>query len=101
MRRGSSRYICAVLLICAGAIGILFSPSIGLLGGKEVRSFTMNDVREFPWGAAIATSELELPFVQNQRGLIFMNVCLAGSLSAFFGGVHWYAALRRRALIKE
>jgi len=66
-----------------------------------VRSFTMNDVREYSWGAAIATSEVELAFVRNQRGLIFMNVCLAGSLTAFFGGVHWYAALRRRALVQE
>jgi hypothetical protein len=95
------RYLCAFLLICGGACGILFSPSIGLVGGKELRSFPLNDVREYSWGAAIATSELELPFVQNQRGLIFMNVCLAGSLTAFFGGVHWYAGLRRRALVKE
>src|SRR5687768_9030346 len=59
--RAPIRYLCAFLLICAGAGGILFSPSIGLLGGKEVRSFTMSQVQEYPWGAAIASSELELP----------------------------------------
>jgi hypothetical protein len=92
-------YICAFLLICGGAGGILVSPSIGLLGGQELRSFTMNHVQEYPWGAAIASSELEIPFIRNQRGLLFMNAFLAGSLSAFFGGVHWYAALRSRPSI--
>jgi hypothetical protein len=95
------RYLCAFLLICAGAFGILFSPSIGLLGGKEIRSFTMNHVQEYPWGAAIASSELELPFVHNQRGLFFMNAFLACSLGSFFGGVHWYAALRNRSLARD
>ena len=80
--------------MCAGALGILFSPSIGLHGGKEMRSITFSQIKEYPWGAAIASSELEIPFVQNKRGLVFMNIFLAGSLTAFFGGVHWYAALR-------
>jgi hypothetical protein len=95
------RYLCAIILICAGACGILFSPSIGLLGGKETRSFTMNQIQEYPWGAAIASSELEIPFVQNRRGLVFMNVFIAGSLGAFFGGVHWFAGLRSRALQRD
>jgi hypothetical protein len=99
--RAPVRYFCAVLLICAGASGILFSPSIGLLGGSEIRSFTLSQVQEYPWGAAIASSELQIPFVRNQRGLIFMNVFLAGSLGAFFSGVHWYAALRSRPLFGE
>jgi hypothetical protein len=34
--------------------------------------------------------------IHNQRGLIFMNVFLLGSLGAIFGGVHWFAALQRR-----
>jgi hypothetical protein len=90
------RYLCSLLLICGGALGILFSPSVGLFGGTETRSFTLSQVREYSWGTAIASSELELPFVQNQRGLFFMNLFLAGSLGAFFGGVHWFAALRAR-----
>lgn len=94
--RAPYRYACAVLLICPGAFGILFSPSVGLLGGRETRSFTLNRVEDYPWGAAIVSSELEVPLVQNQRGLMFMNVFLAGSLGAFFGGVHWYAGLRSR-----
>ena len=99
--RAPLRYICAFILICAGASGILFSPSIGLLGGQEVRSFTMNSIQEFPWGAAISSSELEVPFVQNKRGLVFMNIFLAASLGAFFGGVHWYAALRSGIISRE
>lgn len=99
--RAPVRYLCACVLICAGATGILFSPSVGLFGGKEIRSFTLNQIQEYPWGAAIASSELEVPFVQNRRGLIFMNIFLAGSLGAFFGGVHWYAALRNRIIPAE
>jgi hypothetical protein len=97
-RRAPVRYLCSFLLICGGAFGILFSPSVGLFGGTEVRSFTMNEVHEYPWGTAIASSELDLPFIKNQRGLLFMNVFLAGSLGTLFGGVHWFAALRNRSI---
>ena len=98
-RRAPVRYACALLLIFIGASGILFSPSIGLLGGIELRSFTWNEVREYSWGAAISSSEMEIPFVQNQRGLFFMNLFLAGSLGALFGGVHWLAELRKKAIV--
>jgi hypothetical protein len=94
-RRAPIRYLCSLLLICFGAAGILFSPSVGLFGGTELRSFTLNDVQEYSWGTAILTSQLE---VQNQRGLFFMSLFLAGSLGSFFGGVHWFAALRRKQL---
>jgi len=97
-RRAPVRYLCSLLLICGGAFGILFSPSIGLLGGREVRSFTLNQVQEYPWGTAIASSELDLPFVKNQRGLLFMNVFLAGSVGAIFSGVHWLTVLRSRSM---
>ena len=59
----------------------------------------MNDVHEYSWGTAIATTHIEVPFVQNQRGLFFMNLFLAGSLGALFGGVHWFAALRRQKFL--
>jgi len=62
-----------------------------------MRSFILSDVQQYSWGKAIATTELELPFIQNQRGLAFMNTFLAGSLGAFFGGVHWFTAIRRRS----
>jgi hypothetical protein len=91
------RYWCALLLICAGGIGVLFAPSVGLFGSQELRSFTINQTREEDWGIAIVSSEFELPFVRNERGLLFMNVFLAGSLGAIFGGVHWFAGLRRAA----
>jgi hypothetical protein len=42
---------------------------------------------------------MKLPFVQNQRGLFFMHLFLAGSLGALFGGVHWFAALRKKAIV--
>lgn len=61
-----------------------------------MRSFTFNDVKEHSWGTVIATSQLDLPFIQDQRGLFFMNTFLAGSLGALFGGVHWFIALRRK-----
>ncbi|HTG44983.1 MAG TPA: hypothetical protein VK633_10675, partial [Verrucomicrobiae bacterium] len=77
LRRPPVRYLCALLLIAAGAGGILFSPSIGLIGGQELRSFTLQHIQEYPWGAAIASSELEVPFIKNERGLLFMNVFLA------------------------
>jgi hypothetical protein len=98
-RRAPVRYACALLLICAGASGILFSPSIGLLGGTELRSFTLSEVREYPWGTAVSNSEMQVPFIQNQRGLFFMNLFLAGSLGALFVGVHWFAALRNKAAL--
>jgi hypothetical protein len=98
-RRAPVRYLCSLLLICAGATGILFSPSIGLLGGTELRSFTLSEAREYPWGTAISHSETELPFIQNQRGLFFMNLFLAGSLGALFGGVHWFAGLRNKPVL--
>ena len=98
-RRAPVRYLCSLLLICAGISGILFSPSIGLVGGMELRSFTWSEIREYSWGTAVANSEMKVPFVQNQRGLFFMNIFLAGSLGALFGGVHWFAALRRKALL--
>ena len=97
-RRAPIPYLCSLLLICFGAAGILFSPSVGLFGGTELRSFTLNDVQEYSWGTAILTSQLEVPFIQNQRGLFFMSLFLAGSLGSFFGGVHWFAALRRKPL---
>ncbi|MGZ8939114.1 MAG: hypothetical protein ACXW32_07875 [Limisphaerales bacterium] len=98
-RRAPIRYLCSLLLICCGAAGILFSPSVGLVGGTEVRSFIKNEQQEYSWGIAISTSELEVPFIQNQKGLFFMNMFLAGSLGAFFGGVHWFAGLRRQQLV--
>lgn len=98
-RRAPVKYACALLLIFVGASGILFSPSVGLLGGTELRSFTWNEVRQYSWGAAIASSEMEIPFVQNQRGLFFMNLFLAGSLGALFGGVHWLAELRKKSAL--
>jgi hypothetical protein len=72
---------------------------VGLFGGKELRSFILNDVQQYTWGTAIATKQLDVPFVQNQRGLIFMSLFVAGSLGAFFGGVHWFAAIRRQELL--
>lgn len=81
----------------AGASGILFSPSVGVKGGLQTKSFTLNKVRNYSWGTAIDTSEFELPLIINQRGLIFMNCFLAGSLLSFFGGVHWFTRLQRRA----
>lgn len=95
-RRAPVRYLCSFLLILAGASGILFSPSVGLFGGTELRSFTINEPQEYSWGRVIASSEVEVPFIQNQRGLFYMNLFLAGSLGAFFGGVHWFAALRNK-----
>jgi hypothetical protein len=88
--------LCSLLLICVGAAGILFSPTVGLFGGTELRSFTLNKVQEYSWGSAVLTSHFEVPFIQNQRGLFFMSLFLAGSLGSFFGGVHWFAALRRK-----
>lgn len=90
------RYGCALLLIGLGASGILFSPNVGLFGGREWRTFTLERSHEHDWGTAITVAEFELPFVHNQRGIWLMNVCLAGSLGVMFGGVHWLAALRRQ-----
>ncbi len=95
-QRAPYRYLCSLLLICVGAGGILFSPSVGLVGGTEVRSFTVSESQEYSWGVAIASSQVDIPFIQNQRGLFFMNLFLAGSLGALFGGVHWFAALRNK-----
>ena len=89
------RCLCAILLICLGGCGILLAPSVGLFGGRGVQSYTLSEAQEHEWGTAISTKEFELPFVHNQRGLLFMNVFLAGSLGAIFGGVHWLATVRR------
>ena len=89
------RCLSAILLICTGACGILLAPAVGLFGGREVHSFTLNEIREHAWGTSVTSSEFELPSIHNRRGLIFMNLFLAGSLGAVFGGVHWLSALRR------
>ena len=98
-QRAPVRYLCCLGLICAGALGILFSTSIGVIAGKEIRSFTLDQIQEYSWGTAISSSELEVPFIHNHRGLLFMNAFIAGSLGAVFGGVHWFAALRRQPLL--
>lgn len=98
-RRAPIRYLCPLLLICCGIAGILFSPSVGLLAGTELRAFRLDDVKEYSWGTVIATTRFELPFIQDQRGWIFMNTFLAGSLGAVFGGVHWFTAIRRKQSI--
>jgi hypothetical protein len=90
------RCLCAILLICVGGCGILFAPSVGLAGSREVRLFKLNQAQEHDWGTSIVSSEIELPFISNQRGLVFMNACLAGSVGAIFGGVYWITGLRRR-----
>jgi hypothetical protein len=91
----SVRRLCAVLSICAGACGILLAPSVGLFGGKELRSYSLSRSTEHSWGTAITSLDFELPAIHNQRGLIFMNVFLAGSLVAIFGGVYGLSAPRR------
>ena len=96
LRRAPKRYLCCCLLILLGVLGILLSPSIGLHGGLELKSFTINKVQEYAWGTAIASSEFELAYIRNQRGLVFMNCFLAGSLASLFSGVHWLTLLRRR-----
>lgn len=93
---GALRYVCCALLVLAGTAGILFSPVVGTSGGMELRSFTLNHVKDYAWGTAVATSELEVPFVQNERGLFFMHLFLAASLVTIFSGVHWFAILRRK-----
>ena len=90
------RYVCALALVLLGIAGILMSPAAGLSAGTEPKVFTMKAVREYPWGTALATSELELPFIENERGLLFMHCFLAGGLLSLFGGVHWFALLRRQ-----
>jgi len=94
--RAPKRYLCCCSLILCGIFGILASPAVGLRGGIELRSFTIHKVQDYAWGKAIASSEFELPYIENQRGLFFMNCFLAGSLASFFWGVHWFALLRRR-----
>jgi hypothetical protein len=96
VRRAPKRYLCCCCLILCGVLGILFSPAVGLRGGIEFRSFTIQKVQDYTWGKAVTSSEFELPYIQNQRGLMFMNCFLAGSLVTLFGGVHWFALLRRR-----
>jgi hypothetical protein len=93
---GRWRRLCALLLICAGACGILFAPTVGLFLSKELRSFTFTSTHEKEWGTAITTSRFELPFIRNSRGIIFMTACMAGSIAAIFYGVHWYTVLGRR-----
>jgi hypothetical protein len=96
LRRAPKRYLCCFLLILAGVCGILLSPAVGVKGGLEFKSFNLNDeVRNYTWGTAVTTSEYNLPYITNQRGLMFMNCFLAGSLMSFFSGVHWLTRLRR------
>lgn len=89
------RGLCALLLILLGACGILSAPSLGLLAGSDTQSFFFDQLIEHDWGTVIATSELEIPFFRDRRGIWMMNFCLAGSVGAIFGGVHWFAVVRR------
>lgn len=85
------------MLICVGGAGILLSPSIGMRGGTELRSFSRNDVRNTETATTIITSQFELPYIQNRKGLAFMNGLIAASLLSLFSGVHLYSLLQRRA----
>lgn len=98
MRKLPARLRCllALMLILLGACGILSAPSLGLLFGAGTRSFTIDQSVQHEWGTAIANSEIEIPFFRDRRGIWFMNLCLAGSVGAIFGGVHWFSALRRQ-----
>ena len=98
-RRAPIRHFCALLLIGAGISGILFSPSVGVAGGIELRSFTLRNIQEYSWGSTISSAEFEVPYIQNQRGLFRMNLFIAGSVGAIFAGVHWLAALKRPGLL--
>lgn len=97
LRRKAAAYILALMLICIGALGILFSPAAGLAGATEMRSFARQDVQEQAWGAKIVISEFQLPWIQNQRGLFFMHALTAASMITIFCGVHLFATLRQRA----
>lgn len=89
------RCLLALMLILLGLCGILSAPSIGMLAGIGTESFTFDRPVEHDWGMVIATSQTEIPLFRNQRGLWFMNLCVAGSLGAIFGGVHWFSTARR------
>jgi hypothetical protein len=97
MRKLPARLRCllALMLILLGLCGILSAPSVGLLAGVGTESFTFDRLVEHDWGTVISTSQAEIPLFRNERGLWLMNICLAGSLGAIFGGVHWYSAVRR------
>jgi hypothetical protein len=96
LRRAPKRYLCCFLLIITGISGVLLSPSVGVRSGVELRSFTLNKVQEYAWGRAIASTEFEIPYVQNHRGLMAMSWFLAASLVSIFGGVHWFTRLQRQ-----
>lgn len=96
-RRRHAAYALALLLIAAGALGILLSPSAGVAGGRETRSFMVNDVREQSWGASIITFEIKVSYIQNRRGLYFMHGLIAASTVTLFAGVHLLATLRAKA----
>jgi hypothetical protein len=98
VRRKRTAYTLAVLLIGIGAFGILLSPSAGVAGGKELRSFALRDVRESDWGTSIIISEFELPYIRNQRGLAFMHGLIGASMVTLFSGVHLFARLRSRPI---
>lgn len=95
-RRKPAIYALALVLICIGALGIVLSPAAGVAGARESRSFTLQDIQERDWGSSIITSEIELPWIQNQRGLFFMHGLIAASMVTLFSGVHLLATLRPR-----
>ena len=96
-RGAPCRYLCSLALVLVGVGGILLSPSLGLSAATELNVFTLRTVSDYSWGASVATAELEVPFIHNQRGLVSMHALLAGSLLTLFGGVHWFALLRRKS----
>jgi hypothetical protein len=96
--RRRTGYLLSMVLICIGAVGILFSPSIGVRGGIEQRQFTTTqDSTEREVAATIVISQLELSYVQNSKGLAFMHGFVLISIATLFCGVHLFSLLRRRA----
>jgi hypothetical protein len=94
-RRRQLAYALAALLFCAGAIGILASPSLGVVRGKQMMGIPVQKVQERATATIVESSEFILPTVSNGRGLFWMSGMMIASVLTMFSGVYLFSTSRR------
>lgn len=94
---GRRRLACllAAFLFCIGSVGVLFSPSLGVVRGTKALGIPVQKVKEHPTATIIETSEFVLPTVSNGRGLFWMSGMMVASVLTMFSGVYLFSTSRR------
>jgi hypothetical protein len=94
-RRRHLGNLLAAVLFAAGAVGILASPTLGVVRGKEMLGIPVQKVRERATFTVIESSEFIIPTVSKGRGIFWMSGMMIASIATMFSGVYVFSAVRR------